>query len=129
MIQSTLFLSQREPKTCHKQNLASSDPCEQILETRFFFLCIYVHNRSFLDTFPNFITKIRTPFFRPLLSRNSEACLTSFTQKRPLLYFKRVNVPTVSKAWWQSIPCCWSAWEKARSRKVFRVILEITSNV
>ena len=33
------------------------------------------------------------------------------------LYFKRVNVPTVSKARWKSIPYCWSSMEKGSIAK------------
>ena len=36
--------------------------------------------------------------------------INSFLKKISLqLFFKRVNVPTVSKARWQSIPYCWSS--------------------
>ena len=39
--------------------------------------------------------------------------LKAFFKKVSLqLYFKRVNVHTVSKVRWQSIPYCWSSIEK-----------------
>ena len=42
-LKQRLFLSQREPKTFHKQNLASSgsDPRDQILEIRLFLALSY----------------------------------------------------------------------------------------
>ena len=46
-------------------------------------------------------------------NKNIKLQIRSFLQKMSLqLYFKRVNVPTVSKARWQSIPYCWSSMEK-----------------
>ena len=38
--------------------------------------------------------------------------LKAFLKRCLQLYFKRVNVPTVSKARWQSIPYRWSSMEK-----------------
>ena len=44
---------------------------------------------------------------------NIKLQIKSFLKKISLqLYFKRVNVPTVSKARWRSIPYCWSSMEK-----------------
>ena len=44
--------------------------------------------------------------------------LKAFLKKISLqLYFKRVNVATVSKARWQSIPYCWSSMEKGSIAK------------
>ena len=43
----------------------------------------------------------------------------SFLKKMSLqLYFKRVNVPTVSKARWQSIPYCWSSMENGSTNSM-----------
>ena len=38
--------------------------------------------------------------------------IKAFLKRCLQLYFKRVNVPTVTKARWQSIPYCWSSMEK-----------------
>ena len=46
-------------------------------------------------------------------NKNINLPIKSFLKKVSLqLYFKRVNVPTVSKARRQSIPYCWSSMEK-----------------
>ena len=62
--------------------------------------------------------------------KNIKLQIKSFLKKISLqLHFKRVNVPTVSKARWQAFYTVGPAWKKARSPKVFRVTLGITSNV
>ena len=38
--------------------------------------------------------------------------LKAFLKRCLQLYFKRVNVPTVPRVRWQSIPYCWSSMEK-----------------
>ena len=51
-------------------------------------------------------------------NKNIKLQIKSFLKKISLqLYFKRVNVPTVSKARWQSIPYCWSSMEKGSIAK------------
>ena len=46
-------------------------------------------------------------------NKNIKLTIKSSLEKVSLqVYFKRVNVPTVSKARWQSIPYCWSSMEK-----------------
>ena len=51
-------------------------------------------------------------------NKNIKLQIKSFLKKISLqLYFKRVNVPTVSKARWQSIPYCWSSMEKGSITK------------
>ena len=51
-------------------------------------------------------------------NKNTKLQIKSFLKKISLqLYFKRVNVPTVSKARWQSIPYCWSSMEKGSIAK------------
>ena len=47
-------------------------------------------------------------------NKNIKLQIKSFLKKISLqLYFKRVNVHTVSKARWQSIPYFWSSMAKA----------------
>ena len=51
-------------------------------------------------------------------NKNIKLQIKSFLKKISLqLYFKRVNVPTVSKARWQSIPYCWSSMEEGSIAK------------
>ena len=51
-------------------------------------------------------------------NKNIKLQIKSFVKKISLqLYFKRVNVPTVSKGGWQSIPYCWSSMEKGSIAK------------
>ena len=51
-------------------------------------------------------------------NKNIKLQIKSFLKKISLqLYFKRINVPTVSKARWQSIPYCWSGMEKGSIAK------------
>lgn len=64
-------------------------------------------------------------------NKNTKLQIKSFLKKISLqLYFKRVNVPTVSKLRWQSIPYCWSSIEKGSiAKSQFRVTLGTTCNV
>ena len=51
-------------------------------------------------------------------NKNIKLTIKSSLEKVSLqVYFKRVNVPTVSKARWQSIPYCWSSMEKGSITK------------
>ena len=58
-------------------------------------------------------------------NKNIKLQIKSFLKKVSLqLYFKRVNVPTVSKARWQSIPYCWSSMEKGSiAKSIFRLVI------
>lgn len=51
-------------------------------------------------------------------SHNIKLQIKSFLKKMSIqLYFKRVNVPTISKARWQSIVNCWSSIGKGSTAK------------